>query len=103
MVAKYDTKSLMSLLVAIFLFLNLDVNGTIEPTTIDDEEESIFGVVTSNEVTLKGLLRNELFLFRHLLVKLKGIILPLTWWKTHEVRFPNLSFVAQHVFGIPNY
>jgi len=73
MVAKYDTESLMSLLVAIFLFLNLDVNGTIEPATIDDEEESIFGVVTSNEVTLKGLLRNELFLFRHLLVKLKGI------------------------------
>jgi hypothetical protein len=84
MVAEYDTKSLMLLLVATFLFLNPDVNSTIEPSTIDDEEESIFGAMTSNEVTLKGLLRNELSLFRHLLVKLKEIVLPLIWWKTHE-------------------
>jgi hypothetical protein len=32
----------------------------------DDEYESIFGVMTSNEVTLQGLMNNELFLFGHL-------------------------------------
>jgi hypothetical protein len=33
MVAKYDTKNLMPLLVVVFQFLNPNVNGTIEPTT----------------------------------------------------------------------
>jgi hypothetical protein len=54
MVAKYDTKSLMLLLVATFWFLNPNVNGIVEPTTIDDGEEYTFGAMTSNEVTLKG-------------------------------------------------
>ncbi len=70
MVVEYDTKSLMSLLLLTFLFINPNVNGTFEPTTIDDGEESIFGAMTSNEGTLKMLLKNELSLFRHLLVKL---------------------------------
>jgi ABC-type uncharacterized transport system YnjBCD ATPase subunit len=64
--------------------LSPDVNGTIEPTIVDDDEESIFGAMTSNEATLQGLLRNELSLIRYLLVKPKDIILPLIWWKTHE-------------------
>jgi hypothetical protein len=63
MVLECDTKSLMPLLMAIFQFLNFDVNGTIELATIDDEEESIFAAVISNEVTFQRLLRNELSLF----------------------------------------
>jgi hypothetical protein len=63
MVLKCDTKSLMPLLMAIFQFLNFDVNGTIELTTIDDEEESIFVAMISNEVTFQRLLRSELSLF----------------------------------------
>jgi len=66
------------------LFLNPDVNGTIEPTIVDDDEESILGAVTSNEATLQRLLRNELSLIYHLLVKPKDIILASIWWKTHE-------------------
>jgi hypothetical protein len=50
--------------------------------------------MTSNEVILKGLLRNELSLFRHLSVKLEEVVLLLIWWKTHEAQFLNLSFVA---------
>jgi hypothetical protein len=42
--------------------------------------------VTSSQVTLQGLLMNELSLFRHLSVKLEEVILLLTWWKTHEGR-----------------
>ncbi len=69
----------MPSLVAIFQFLNLDVNGIVEPTTFDDEEESIFGAVTSSEVILQGLLMNELSLFCRLLMKLKNVIMFLTW------------------------
>jgi hypothetical protein len=32
----------------------------------DDEYDSIFGLMTSNEDTLQGLMNNELFLFCHL-------------------------------------
>jgi hypothetical protein len=53
-----------------------------------------FGVVTFNQDTIHGLLKNELTLFHHLHVKLKDYALPLTWWKSHETRFPNVSFVA---------
>jgi hypothetical protein len=84
MVAEYDTKSLMLLLVTVFLFINFDVNGTIERTIIDDEGKSIFGAVTSSEATLQGLLMNELSLFCHLSMKLEDVILLLTWWNTHE-------------------
>ncbi len=61
MVVEYDTKSFVPLLMATFQFLNLDVNDTIELTTIDDEEESIFGGVTSNEATFQGLLITNYF------------------------------------------
>jgi hypothetical protein len=74
--------------------LNLNSNGLIEAPPVDGDEDSIFGTVTSSEVTLYGLLKNELNVFRHLHVKLEGFMLPLTWWKIHETQFPNVSFVA---------
>jgi hypothetical protein len=98
--AKYDNKTLLLLLVATFRFLNSNFNDLIEVTPIDGDEDSIFGVVTSNEVTLHGLLRNELNLFCHLHVKLKDSILPLTWWKIHETQFSNVSIVVQQILGI---
>jgi hypothetical protein len=85
MVVEYDTKNLMPLITNGYSSIsNPNVNGTIERTIVDDDEKSIFGVMTSNEVTLQGLLRNELTLICHLSMKLKDIILPLIWWKTHE-------------------
>ncbi len=98
--AKYDNKTLLLLLVATFRFLNSNFNDLIEVTPIDGDEDSIFGVVTSNEVTLHGLLRNELNLFCHLHVKLKDSILPLTWWKIHDTQFSNVSIVVQQILGI---
>jgi hypothetical protein len=80
--------------------LNLNFNGLIEAPPVDGDEDSIFGIVTSSEVTLHGLLRNELNLFCHLHAKLEDPMLPLTWWKIHETRFPNVSFVAQQILGI---
>jgi hypothetical protein len=59
-----------------------------------------YGLVTSNEATLQGLLENELFLFHHLHMKLEHCILPLTWWKSHELQFPNISFIARQIFWI---
>jgi hypothetical protein len=78
-------------------FLNPNVNGTIEPTIVDDDEEFIFGAVTSNEATL--LLKNELSLIHHLLVKPKDIILPLIWWKTHEPNFPTFLLWLDRFLG----
>lgn len=48
--------------------------------TIVDDNESILGVVASNEATLHGLWKNELLLFCHLVVESKDYVLPLTWW-----------------------
>jgi hypothetical protein len=84
MVVEYDNRSLMPLLVATFEIQNLGIVGLSEAIIIDDDE-LIFGVVTSNEVTLHGLLKNELGLFRHLPMKLENYLLPLTWWKSHEI------------------
>jgi hypothetical protein len=33
-------------------------------------------------------------------VKPEHCLLPLTWWKSHELQFPNISFVARKVFRI---
>jgi hypothetical protein len=75
--------------------LNPNFNGLTEATPIDGDEDSIFGAVTSNEVTLHGLFINELNLFPHVHVKLEDSMLPLIWWKIHEARFVNVSFVVQ--------
>ncbi len=54
-VVEYDNKILMPLLVVAFLFLNHDIDGLVELTPIDDNDNSIFGVlVTSNELFCKG-------------------------------------------------
>jgi hypothetical protein len=95
MVAKYETKTLLPLMVAVFLFLNPNSNGLTKAAPVDGDMDSIFGAVTSNEVTLHGLLRNELNLFRHLHVKLEDSMMPLTWWNIHEAQFLNVSFVVQ--------
>ncbi len=64
---KYDSKTLLPLLVATFHFLNPTIDGLLKATPIDDD--SIFGVMTSNVATMHELLRNELGLF-YLHVKL---------------------------------
>jgi hypothetical protein len=93
-VAKYDTKSLMPLLVAAFHPQNPSfVDPTNALVVVDDD--SIFGPVTLNKNTLQRLLKNELYLFFHLHVKPKHCLLPLTWWKSHELQFPNIFFVAR--------
>jgi hypothetical protein len=43
MVIKYDNKTLMSLLVIGFQFLNLNIDGLIKPTPIHDNDNSILG------------------------------------------------------------
>lgn len=69
MVAKYDNKTLMPLLLITFQFQNLGIEPPFELTTIDDDD-SIFGAMTSNEDPIHGLLKNELILFHDLHVKL---------------------------------
>jgi hypothetical protein len=99
MVVEYISRALMPLLLVAFRFQNFGIETPFELTIVDDDD-SIFGVVTFNENTIHGLLKNELTLFCHLHVKLEDCGLPLTWWKLHEARFPNVSFVAQQIFGI---
>jgi hypothetical protein len=67
----------MPLLVVHFQFQNPSIVGLIEPLIVDDDE-SVFGIMTSNDATLYGLLKNGLFLFRHLHVKPKDCLLPPT-------------------------
>ncbi len=57
-VAKYDNMALMLLLMLAFQFQNSSTIGFTKLLTIDDEE-SIFGVVTLNDITLQGLLKYE--------------------------------------------
>jgi len=59
MVDEYDNKSFMPLLVATFKIQNLGVVGLLETIIIDDDE-SIFGAMALIEITLHGLLKNEL-------------------------------------------
>jgi len=33
-------------------------------------------------------------------VKLKDVVLPLSWWKIYKAWFPNIFFVVQQVVGI---
>jgi hypothetical protein len=87
MVAKYDSKALMPMLLVVFLFQNPRIETPFKLTIVHDDD-SIFGVVTSNEDTIHGLLKNELTLFHHLHLKPKDCALPLTWWQLHEARFP---------------
>jgi hypothetical protein len=49
----------MPLLLTTFQFQNLGIESPSEPVTIDDDD-SIFGAMTSNEDTIHGLLKNEL-------------------------------------------
>ncbi len=77
--AKYDNKTLLPLLVVVFHFVNPIIYGLIKVVLIDND--SIFGALTSNVTTLHGLLKNELGLFYYLHVKLKDDVLPLIWWK----------------------
>ncbi len=49
-VVEYDSKTLLPLLVVAFHFLKPTIDGLIRATPIDDD--SIFGVMTSNATTL---------------------------------------------------
>jgi hypothetical protein len=80
--------------------LNPNSNDLIEVTPVDGDEDSIFGVMTSNEVILHGLLKNELNLFCHLHVKPEDSMLPFSWWKIHETQISNVSFMAQQILEI---
>ncbi len=90
-VVEYISKTLLPLLVLVFHFLNPTSNGMIVATSVDD---SIFGAMTLNATIVHMLLKNELGLFCHLHVKPEDFVLPLTWWKSHETQFPNVSFVV---------
>ncbi len=50
--AKYDSKTLLPLLMVAFHFLNPTIDGLTKATPLDDD--SIFGIVTSNVTTLHG-------------------------------------------------
>jgi hypothetical protein len=64
MVAEYNNKALMPLLLVVFLFQNLGIEPPFKPSTIDDDE-SIFGEMTFSENIIHGLLKNEQTLFHH--------------------------------------
>ncbi len=71
---EFDNKTLMALLLVDLQFQNPSIVGPIEALMVDDDEYA-FGVMTSNEATLYGLLKNGLFLFWHLHVKPKDFFI----------------------------
>jgi hypothetical protein len=76
------------LLMVVFQLFNLDIDGGIEPTIINDADNSIFGAMTSHEVILQRLVKNGLFLLCHRLVKLKDIVLFLIGGRPIKPNFP---------------
>jgi hypothetical protein len=48
------------------------------------EDESLFGVPTSNEEASENLLKFELSLFRWIVIPEDDLKDPLAWWKKHE-------------------
>jgi cobalamin biosynthesis Co2+ chelatase CbiK len=54
-VAEYDSKTLLPLLVVAFHFLNPTIDGLIKATLVDDN--SIFRAMASNAVTLHGVVK----------------------------------------------
>jgi len=87
------------LLMAAFQFFNLDIDGGIEPTIINDGDNFIFGAMTSNEVILQKLVKNELFLLCHLLVKLKDIVLFLVGGRPIKPNFPRFLLMFDFVLA----
>jgi hypothetical protein len=88
----------MPLLLIVFRFHNFGIEIPYELAL--DDDDSIFGAMPFNENTIHKLLKNELTLFHHLHVKLEDCALPLTWWKLHETRFLNVSFVARQILEV---
>jgi len=82
-IVEYDNKILLPLLVAYFHFLNPTTDGRTQISPFDDDD-SIFGAMTSNATIFHKLLKNELGLFCHLHLKPKDSVLPLSRWKSHE-------------------
>ncbi len=74
-VAKYDSKTMLPLLVVTFHSLNPTIDSLIKVTLVDDD--SIFRGMTLNATALHRLLKNELGLFYHLHVKLKRFCITL--------------------------
>jgi hypothetical protein len=81
-VAKYDNKILLPLLVFAFHLLNPTTNGLIKATPVNDD--SIFWGGDFNCNHFAQVAKNDLGFFHHSHVKLKDYVSPLTWWKSHE-------------------
>jgi uncharacterized Tic20 family protein len=65
------------------------------------EDNNIFCVGAFMEESSRALVVGELFLFRRLFVSHVTCVDPLAWWWIHKTQFPNVSFLAKQILGIP--
>jgi hypothetical protein len=65
-----------------------------------EEDNNIFGVGISMEESSCALVVGKLSLFRSFMT-LIACVDPLVWWHIHGTQFPNVSFLAKQILGIP--
>ncbi len=66
-----------------------------------EKYNNIFGVGASMEESSHVVVVGELSLFMRLLVSPITCFDRLAWWRIHETPFPNVSFLAKQILGIP--
>jgi hypothetical protein len=96
-VTEYDKK------VMILIMVNKLLNPTGDNTTIEIADffaNSLFDAPTSAEEISEVLLVSEFSIFCCVVVLEEGVAKPLTWWKDHANKFPNVAFLARQILGI---
>jgi hypothetical protein len=100
LVAKYDNKILILLLVKCSHFLNPDVVSTYI-SIVDGPSNSSFDIPISSVEADEGLLLIEFFFFGCCTMNLSDDARsPLLWWKEHARLYPNVVFLTQLIFAI---
>jgi hypothetical protein len=98
-VTEYDMKVMIPLLIKV----NKLLNPTGDNTTIEIADffaNSLFDAPTSAEEISEVLLVSEFSIFCCVVVLEEGVAKPLTWWKDHANKFPNVAFLARQILGI---
>ncbi|CAM6015798.1 unnamed protein product [Sphagnum balticum] len=97
-VTEYDKKVMIPLLIKV----NKLLNPTGDNTTIEIADffaNSLFVAPTSAEEIGEVLLVFEFSIFCRVVV-LEPSAKPLTWWRDHANKFPNVAFLARQILGI---
>jgi hypothetical protein len=63
----------------------------------------IFKQTISKSELVKKLMKRQLLVFKKYQLDIKNIKIFFQWWQKHEVVFPTIGFLAQHILGVVEY